>query len=189
METKKHMIWSNMNLDLKDWEDGLREHYEINNLNYDDYSEYDHYDTMIEINNEYLYDERMNLNIQLNMDIIVIADLGLWNGRRRGYKYIRSGNIKDCLYDGNCDYCEWYVDEKGEMRFTGCHHDGTNHYIYRVLREDVTYDQMEKLHNALYNGDKNAEKYIKNYTDRLGDYIGDVYGWKFPYRRKSTMKV
>ena len=41
---------------------------------------------MYEINNRYLDDERVNLNIQLDQPILVIADLGLWNGRRPGYQ-------------------------------------------------------------------------------------------------------
>jgi len=188
MKTKKHVLWSNLNLDLKDWENGLREHYEINNMSYDDYKENHHYDTMCELNSLYLYDERTNLNKQLSNQIIVIADLGLWHGRRTGYRIITSGNMSDCLYDSNCDYCEWYVDEKGEMRFTGHHHDGTNHYFYRVAKLTATDDHIEALTNALYFGDtEKAEKLIKRHTDRLGDYIGDIYGWKFPYRRKSTM--
>ena len=49
---------------------------------------------MYEINNRYLDDERVNLNIQLDQPILVIADLGLWNGRRTGYQEISSGNIR-----------------------------------------------------------------------------------------------
>ena len=53
---------------------------------------------MYEINGEYLNDERENLDIQLSQPILVIGDLGMWNGRRMGYKEIASGNIRDCLY-------------------------------------------------------------------------------------------
>lgn len=34
---------------------------------------------------------------KVSQPILVIADLGLWNGRRMGYKEIPSGNIRDCL--------------------------------------------------------------------------------------------
>lgn len=43
---------------------------------------------MYERNSEYLDDERMNLDIQLDKPILVIVDLGLWNGRYSGYKEI-----------------------------------------------------------------------------------------------------
>ena len=69
---------------------------------------------MYEINNDYLGDERMNLNIQLDRPILVIGDLGLWNGRRSGYKEIESGNIRDCLY-ADTDYSTWYVDRLGDL--------------------------------------------------------------------------
>ena len=160
MKSNKHVIWGNINLNLKEWEDALREHYDINNLSYDDFDEDDHYYTMCDINNMYLDDERANLNKQLNGTIIAIADLGLWNGRRTGYKLIESGIISDCLSDSNCDYCEWYVDEKGELRFTGHHHDGTNHYCYRVLKPTATDNHLTDLITALYNGDTTDRKSV-----------------------------
>lgn len=80
---------------------------------------------MVKSNAENLYDERVNLNIQLSQPIIVIGDLGRWNGRVSGYKMIDSGNIKDCLYS-DTDYTEWYVDKYGDLRADAVHHDGTN---------------------------------------------------------------
>ena len=47
------------------------------------------------------YYERVNLDIHLNENILIIADIGRWNGRFSGYKEISSGNIKDCLYTRN----------------------------------------------------------------------------------------
>ena len=85
----RHIIWSNENLDLDDWRDDLQEQYP-------DCSEDELYRIMCETNADYLSDERVNLNIQLSQPILVIADLGLWNGRRMGYKEIPSGNIRDC---------------------------------------------------------------------------------------------
>lgn len=86
----RHIIWSNENLDLDDWREDLQEQYP-------DCSEDELYRIMCETNAEYLSDERVNLNIQLSQPILMIADLGLWNGRRMGYKEIPSGNIRDCL--------------------------------------------------------------------------------------------
>ena len=92
----RHIIWSNENLDLDDWREDLQEQYP-------DCSEDELYRIMCETNADYLSDERVNLNIQLSQPILVIADLGLWNGRRMGYKEIPSGNIRDCL-SGGYDY-------------------------------------------------------------------------------------
>ena len=109
----RHIIWSNENLDLDDWREDLQEQYP-------DCSEDELYRIMCETNADYLSDERVNLNIQLSQPILVIADLGLWNGRRMGYKEIPSGNIRDCL-SGGYDYTTWYVTRRATsvvMTFT-----------------------------------------------------------------------
>ena len=113
----RHIIWSNENLDLDDWREDLQEQYP-------DCSEDELYRIMCETNADYLSDERVNLNIQLSQPILVIADLGLWNGRRMGYKEVLSGNIRDCLYSNN-DFTTWYVDKHGDFRCDDVHHDET----------------------------------------------------------------
>lgn len=133
----RHIIWSNENLDLDDWREDLQEQYP-------DCSEDELYRIMCETNADYLSDERVNLNIQLSQPILVIADLGLWNGRRMGYKEIPSGNIRDCL-SGGYDYTTWYVDKKGDFRCDDIHHDGTNHYLYRVYKDGVSEYQKDRL--------------------------------------------
>lgn len=90
-QNDRHIIWSDISLDLDDWRESLEELYP-------GYSDDELYDIMVKSNAENLYDERANLNIQLSQPIIVIGDLGRWNGRVSGYKMIDSGNIKDCLY-------------------------------------------------------------------------------------------
>ena len=95
-QNDRHIIWSDISLDLDDWRESLEELYP-------GYSDDELYDIMVKSNAENLYDERVNLNIQLSQPIIVIGDLGRWNGRVSGYKMIDSGNIKDCLYS-DTDY-------------------------------------------------------------------------------------
>lgn len=68
---------------------------------YPDYSEEEKLQVMYEINNDFLDDDRRNLNIVLKHPILVIGDLGLWNGRHLGYMEIESGNIRDCLFSDN----------------------------------------------------------------------------------------
>ena len=104
MKEERHVIWSNYGLDYEDWRDDLE-------AEYPDLSEDERISMMYEINGDYLDDERANLNVQLSQPILVVGDLGLWNGRRMGYKEIPSGNIRDCLY-GDTDYSTWYVDRK-----------------------------------------------------------------------------
>ena len=84
-----------------------------------------------------------------------------------GYKDIPSGNIRDCLYS-DTDYTEWYVDKYGDLRADASHHDGTNHYLYRVFKENVTETQMENLKDKIYYG-KATRADITRVTRRLGD--------------------
>ncbi len=175
-QTDRHIIWSDMNLDIDDWRDNLKE-------NYPDYSDDELYRVMYETNADYLHDERLNLNIQLSQPIIVIADLGLWNGRKSGYKMIDSGNIKDCLYS-DTDYTEWYVNKYGDLRADAAHHDGTNHYLYRVFKDTATESQIENLKYKLYEG-KATRADITRITRRLGDEIAAVYGFNIPKQRTS----
>lgn len=126
MSKDDYRIWSNADLDYEEWKDWMEEEYPT-------LSEDERVAMMYEENGHYLEDERLNLDIQLSQPILVVADLGLWNGRRTGYKEIPSGNIRDCLYS-DYDYTTWYVDRNGDFRCDDTHHDGTNHYLYRVYK-------------------------------------------------------
>lgn len=141
---------------------------------------------MYERNGEYLDDERMNLDIQLDKPILVIGDLGLWNGRYSGYREIKNGNIKDCLYS-ECDYVTWYVDKLGDMRCDAVHHDGTNHYLYRTYKDGVSDAQIENLKEKIYRGTVTRAD-ITRITHRLGDEIGKVYGWNFTKQSLSSVQ-
>ena len=169
---KKHIIWQNYNVNLKDYEDFLEEYYpDITN------EEEKHY-IIEELNNQYLEDERARLDILLDDDIIIIADIGLWNGRRRGYKKLHSNNIADCLqFAEDCYYAEWYVDQYGNFKSTQSHHDGTHYLLYRAWKKDVTDEQKENVLNGLYNGTI-SQRTFRRYTEGIGKYIADVYGWR-----------
>lgn len=164
--SKNFVIWSNENLNLEDWRADLKEEYP-------DYSDDELYEIM---NAYYLDDERMNLNIQLSQPILVVADLGLWYGRRMGYKEIGSGNIRDCLYGGH-DYVTWYVDKNGDFRCDDTHHDGTNYYLYRVYKGNISEVQRTNLKDKIYNGTV-TRRDITRMTSKIGDIILKTYGFK-----------
>lgn len=182
MTDTDHLIWSNYSLDYDDWKDDLE-------AEYPELSENERQERMYEINSDYLDDERINLNIQLSRPILVIADLGLWNGHRMGYKEIASGNIRDCLYSGrDDDYSTWYVDKLGDMRCDAVHHDGTNHYLYRTYKDGVSEEQIDRLKEKIYGGVATRTD-ITRVTRRLGDEIGKVYGWDFPQRAAKQKEM
>lgn len=176
-QEEKHIIWSNLNLDMEDWREFLEEEYPGR-------TEEEYYYLMHELNNGYLDDERMNLDRQLSTPILVCADLGLWNGRKSGYRMIGSGNIKDCL-DSGLEDVEWYVDRQGDLRSTAVHHDGRNHYLYRAVRERVPDWKVERLQNRLYEGTASYAD-IAKVTRRLGDEIAAVYGFPIQEENRET---
>jgi len=175
MKDGRHIIWSN-DIDYDDWREDLEEQYP-------DLTEAERMERMYELNGDYLDDERSNLDIQLSRPILVVGDLGLWHGRRMGYKEIPSGNIRDCLYS-DYDYTTWYVDRNGDFRCDDTHHDGTNHYLYRVYKDNVSQAQKDRLKEKIYNGTATRADIVR-VTRRLGDEIGKVYGWSFPARQRE----
>jgi len=155
---KKRTIWSNN--DYEEWGDAMRE--EI---------------TEEEITPEYyafcreidLGDERCNLNVEVDGCIIAFASLGLWDGRREGAGIIGT-NVKDIL-NSECDYVTWYCDTYN-VRCDAIHHDGTNHYLYRVA------ESREKAQRILEKfGRGMIEKKFRRMTKSLRPYIANVYGW------------
>ena len=176
MKDGRHIIWSN-DIDYDDWREDLEEQYP-------DLTEAERMELMYELNGDYLDDERSNLDIQLSRPILVVGDLGLWHGRRMGYKEIPSGNIRDCLYSVTDD-STWYVDRLGDLRCDAIHHDGTNHLLYRTYKPGARDSQIDLLKEKLYYG-KAVRSDITRITRRLGDEIGKVYGWDFPKPRQAV---
>ncbi len=163
----EHTIWDSQP-DYEDWRADME-------AEYPDMTEDERYARMLEINGYYLDDERANLNVPMGMPILLIADIGRWNGRFSGYGVIRSGNIRDCLRS-DMDNCRWYVDELRDLRCRAAHHDGVNHYLYRVFKDGVTTEQMDNLLYKIYCGAA-TRRDITRLTRRLGDAIAAVYGW------------
>jgi hypothetical protein len=168
----KRVIWQNYDVQPDD---------EFYKEEYPDLSEDGMYNRAVEDNDMFLDDERDNLNIQLDNPILVIADLGLWNGRHSGYKIIQSGNIKDILYS-DCDYVEWYSDGYNILARMS-HHDGTNYLTYKEIRSGV---DIDNLLNKIYNGKYYSMSYLRRYTRSILPYVAGVCGW--PCRIKTSRK-
>ena len=188
MWERKYIIWSNENLDTEDWKESFKEFIEKNNLDIDPNDEEKLYKYMVETNDEYLSDERVNLNINVpdTDTVLVIADLGLWNGRRSAYREIHADKISDCLYtDPDTDYTTWYLDNRGDFCCDQIHHDGTNHLCFRAYKPNMTEAQKENLKAKLYM-DTATRADITRVTQRLGDEIAKVYGWDIPKSKTES---
>lgn len=162
---REHIVWQNIDEPSEEWVQDIMDEYECDRD--------EAYETALNMNREYLDDERMNLNVKTATEIVAIGDLGLWNGRVQGYKII-GNNVADCLYT-ECDYVKWYVDNRGDFRFVGHHHDGTNYTLYRVFKDNISETQKENFLDKLYYG-KATSRDITRYTRKLRE-VSEVYGW------------
>lgn len=145
------------------------------------------YDMACEENDWLLDDEKENLKGTAPANgIFAVARLGLWNGspiavlsERLADRLVTAGDCIRSYVDGVSDITA-YVDEYGDFRINEAHHDGTNCYLFRAWKQDVTEGEKDEVRSAVYYGEPNAANLIAKYTDRMGDAIGQVYGWEFP---------
>lgn len=161
MKESKRIIWSDDIGNIEDWEDE-----DGNPMTYEQAEE---------LNNEYLEDERMNLDIPTENEIICIGDIGLWNGRRKGYQLI-GHNVRNILQSRmNClSYNEFYDDGKNICQCEA-HHDGTNIYLYRILKgknHDEQVANAEKLFSKPLTNQR-----IAAFTKSIRPLVAAVYGW------------
>ncbi|MGF7010660.1 hypothetical protein M2146_001184 [Lachnospiraceae bacterium PF1-22] len=174
---KKKTIWSS-DFEIDDFRDYIKEEEEEQGVKIE---EDEAYHLVCDLNDSYLDDERSNLDIQLSNPIMVIADIGRWNGRVLTYKLIKSGNIRDILYS-EVDFVTWYSDGQ-DIRFEGHHHDGTNYYLYREVENELDADTLMDLahqHNLDFgeNMDKKSRKILDKYTKSILPSVANVYGWE-----------
>lgn len=162
----KKIIWTN-EINMEDWKEFLEEEYpEIKNKN-------KQYKLVRDCIISNLEDERQNLNIPTSGRILMIADLGLWDGRRSGYKIIDKRNINAILTNNHDGEVEYYSDGwniKGIWK----HHDGTDYFEFREIREGK---QITNLTERLYYGLSVNRKMINYYTKSIAPQVNAVYGW------------
>ena len=113
-------------------------------------------------------------NVDRGNGVIAIANVGLWNGRRCGYK--EYSKLSAIMYT-SCDYEKVYVDAKGNLRKEESHHDGTNTVLYRYWKDGITEEQKENFKDKCYNGSLTARD-ISRYTVRCGKELADTFGWE-----------
>ena len=171
---KHTTIWKSYGMyDSKEVEE--LEQYERENLKengFDDYETVDVTDSIYESIDMSFDDEQSNLYRILDGRILAIADMGLWNGRRSGYK-ILGNNLNEVLTCGiGCDEKEIYCDSYNVLA-RGYHHDGTNYVEFRELKENTNYDVLlEKL----YNNEEVTREDVRKYTKSLRPYVKQVFG-------------
>lgn len=116
-------------------------------------------------------DETLNLSKHLDGRILAIASMGLWDGRKSGYK-ILGNNLNEILTSSiGCDEKEVYCDAYN-VYAEGYHHDGRNNVEFREIREDRN---IENLLDKVYSGKEVTRREINYYTKSLRSYIMEIY--------------
>lgn len=135
------------------------------------------WDEVSELEGEELKAEERNLEpLDEGGGLVVLASLGLWNGKSNGVHEIRS--LENSLYImPSCDFRTLYVDSNGDLRFEGSHHDGSNSCLIRYWKDGTTEDQKNLLMDKWIFG-KAAKSDISRYTRKAGLKIAEMYGWK-----------
>lgn len=131
-------------------------------------------------------DEQKNLNVEMDGGwgcMIVIADLGLWDGRHKGYRMMggRTVNMAFSAFQG--DYTKLVYDsDTDDLKGVDSHHDGTNYYTFREVRKGK---DISVLQDLIYSEQATQED-IDKYTKPLGKYVRRVYGWKKTKPKKAA---
>lgn len=171
MKTKKYPIWSDDLGELEDWREAFEDG--------EDLSDDELYYRATELNFEFLNDERTRLrDIDLEQPAVIIADLDLWDGHRSAYRCPLASTVGDLLYRSarSTKTDEWYINELGDLCCEEGHHDGVNHYLYRMWKPGTSDRQRMNLLTKIYLGTA-TRKDITRVTTRIGDKIAAYYGW------------
>lgn len=180
--TKENIIWQDISFydskTIEKWQKEVQE-------DYPDYTDEEIMDIICE-DISMCYDEEVYdlSQISLPEDIICIGRLGLWNGTFDGYK--EYPDLKSC-FKGHSGDIKFFVDENGDFRARLDHHDGTNHYLFRMWRSSASDTTRENLMDKIYRSDF-SRKDITNSTVRIGDFIGERYGWTFRGRKPKEFQ-
>ena len=134
---------------------------------------------------EYIEEEnRMNLEAEMDnvtfyerehgaKTYVILADLGLWNGRAEGGKIIKGlwNAISKCFEDYNHIY-----EYRRRLCVDAIHHDGTNHFQIKEL----TPKGLEYVENHPYMSDRELHERLFNdshYSHEV-TLFKTIYGWK-----------
>ena len=168
MVSKRFLIWDE-HIDPEKWTDFLQEDKEMNPFSYEGLSgrelEAEEWQRIQEMNEQYLEDERCNLDKVIGRAVIELCKFQYWNGIEENAFLISSGNMKD-IFRRHCraSMCRWYSDGNN-ICCDESHHDGTNHYIYKVIPESYTGECSTDV----------SLKTLLRHARSMAPYVANVY--------------
>jgi hypothetical protein len=156
MENKGYVMYDNYNVDYDEWYEEFKDWCYDNDIdasNYGKDSENFHnwvWNTLNMYWDDFIYN--LQHDKDNNVDCVVIADLGLWYGRRDCVKHFSTleSAIYACIKD--CDYITITLVD-GIIKVRASHHDGTNYFEIHKLNEkgyDAECDEDDDLNNEEY---------------------------------------
>lgn len=110
----------------------------------------------------------VSLDVELENEIIVIGEQNFWNRKQLVVNRLHSNNISSvfhCFRDVSNHF--WYVDEENELCCDYRHHDGTNCYIFRMLKAGLDVDDF---YDVLYDSNTSRE-YAEENTVSIGGIV------------------
>lgn len=130
-------------------------------------------------------EEWSNLDIATQNPILIIADLGLWSGRRLGYAVLDTQNVR-AIFSSTIGDTQTFYGDAYNIHCEDVHHDGTNYYLYRELIGPT--EVCTPLLDAIYQGKdhKKIKNKLRRYSRSLLPYVADIYGWPVAGRRKEV---
>lgn len=163
--TMKHIIWTTF-MTPDDYKDFLEKHYP-------DATEEQKREIVYDKVQQWFDDEFANMNQKLYGRILVLADLGLRNGRGKSYQ-ILEGEFStvnlNSVFSVVCGYGQEFYSNGANLCCDDYHHDGVNHYEFRLIQGDK---DIEVLLNKFLDGQATKED-INRYTMSLIPYINKV---------------
>jgi hypothetical protein len=169
MKKDRRIIVTNIIGDIDNYKEAFLDYCKINGL---DPEEEDIYEFANEESGIWLDDEKSNLDIPCGR-ILVIASLGLWDGKHSAYKVINAKSVRNIFKEAQDDFT-FYCD-----RYNVCaeiiHHDGTNVLEFREITNEGS--ALERLKEALYNQKEVTREMIRRCTRSLRPKVAAVYGF------------
>ena len=161
MENKGYVMYDNHNINYDDWFEDFKYYCEDNGIDHTQYDEDSQaffdwlWDTLNMEWEDFIYGIKHNKDN--NVDCVVVADLGLWYGRRDAVKHFST--LEDAIYASikDCDYITIKL-EDGVIKVRASHHDGTNHFEIHKLNAKG-YDAV-----CEYDEDLNKEEYFDKFN-------------------------
>ena len=124
----------------------------------------------------YLDDERMNLDKELDTEVVVFAKIGLWDGIRVAFKRLKSNNLNSFLKSFMDGDRRFYYDGYN-ICGSETHHDGTNYYTFRRMKPGKSAEILESKFCSGIITETNVKFYMHRYTQSIAEPVKKIYGW------------